>query len=116
LSVRKEFSKRLAEKKDKLKTASYSFIRPLQIGASLVGIDDGIERLCDKLGLNLGLAYQMQDDLLDGIVDEGQLAELKAGIETYLDNATRMIKEFEIEEKYKQEFYEFIETLRNRKS
>lgn len=55
----------LIEEKMKLKTASYSFIRPLQIGSSLAGINSEIENFCEQLGSLMGLAFQIQDDLLD---------------------------------------------------
>jgi geranylgeranyl diphosphate synthase type I len=48
-----------------LKTASYTFIRPLQIGAALAGCGEQCEQFCHDLGLALGLAFQIQDDLLD---------------------------------------------------
>lgn len=51
------------ERKIELKTASYTFVRPMQIGAALAESDcDGF---CEELGLALGMAFQVQDDLLD---------------------------------------------------
>lgn len=126
LSVRENFPKEMIDKKNKLKSASYTFIRPLQIGASLVKIDDTTEKFCEELGLNLGLAYQMQDDLMDMSEDASAnqknfsagktISEIKKDIETHLDAARKIIEKSEIEEKYKQEFYELINNLRNRKS
>lgn len=54
------------KKIDELKTAYYSVIRPLQLGALLGG---GNEKLVSELktyGLTVGLAYQLADDYLDG--------------------------------------------------
>ncbi|HVF10737.1 MAG TPA: polyprenyl synthetase family protein [Abditibacteriaceae bacterium] len=48
-----------------LKTASYTFIRPMQIGAALANRGEQCEAFCHDLGLSLGLAFQIQDDLLD---------------------------------------------------
>jgi len=48
-----------------LKTASYTFIRPLQIGAALASKGQQCEQFCYDLGLSLGLAFQIRDDLLD---------------------------------------------------
>jgi len=48
-----------------LKTASYTFIRPMQIGAALANHGEQCEQFCHNLGLSLGLAFQIQDDLLD---------------------------------------------------
>jgi geranylgeranyl diphosphate synthase type I len=126
LSVRTDFPKEMIDKKNKLKSASYTFIRPLQIGASLVKIDGAIEKFCEELGLNLGLAYQMQDDLMDMSEDTSAnqknfsagktVEEIKKDIEIHLNTARKIIEKSEIKEKYKQEFYEMINNLRNRKS
>jgi geranylgeranyl diphosphate synthase type I len=126
LSVRENFPKEMIDKKNRLKSASYTFIRPLQIGASLVKIDGATEKFCEELGLQLGLAYQMQDDLMDMSEDASgnqknfsagkTVEEIKKDIETHLNTAMKIIEKSEIEEKYKQEFYEMIKELRNRKN
>jgi len=55
-----------------LKTASYSFIHPLMIGASLVKeIKNG--EFFKGFGLFLGTAFQIQDDLFDIIYDSGEI-------------------------------------------
>ncbi len=51
-----------------LKTASYTFIYPLQLGALLAGNAD-LNELYYQLGTALGLAFQIQDDLLDILSD-----------------------------------------------
>lgn len=61
---RKKVSDRFLEDKMRLKTASYTFIRPLQFGAALAG-KRGLFDWCERFGLPLGLAFQIQDDLLD---------------------------------------------------
>jgi geranylgeranyl diphosphate synthase type I len=53
------------ERKMLLKTASYTFVRPMQIGAALAGASTRIDEFCHEFGAALGLAFQMQDDLLD---------------------------------------------------
>jgi geranylgeranyl diphosphate synthase, type I len=70
MMTRRETSLHTIRQKMVLKTASYTFIRPMQIGASLAGanMNDAstrIENYCYQLGLALGLAFQTQDDLLD---------------------------------------------------
>jgi len=50
--------------KNQFKTARYSFVRPLQIGATLAGRSDLLP-FCESFGLALGQLYQIQDDLLD---------------------------------------------------
>ncbi len=55
--------------KMRLKTASYSFIRPMQLGAALAQSEkrkaQSMMGFCERFGLPLGLAFQIQDDLLD---------------------------------------------------
>ncbi len=48
-----------------LKTAKYTFESPLVIGAILAGAPRGDISLLSKLGVILGEAFQIQDDLLD---------------------------------------------------
>lgn len=71
-----------------LKTASYTFIRPLQIGAALAGQGKQNETWCHNFGLALGMAFQIQDDLLDliGTPESTQktlFADLREGQHTY---------------------------------
>lgn len=54
----------LLQQKMLLKTASYTFIYPLQLGALLAG-NGAFNDLYYQLGTALGLAFQIQDDLLD---------------------------------------------------
>ncbi len=49
----------------RLKTASYSFVHPLRIGAALAGAGASTMKFCEAFGLALGTAFQIQDDLLD---------------------------------------------------
>ncbi|RJP28076.1 MAG: polyprenyl synthetase family protein [Candidatus Omnitrophota bacterium] len=48
-----------------LKTAKYTFETPLLLGGILNGVPDKELKKLSKLGVNLGLAFQIQDDLLD---------------------------------------------------
>ena len=54
-----------------LKTAYYSFVRPMHIGAALTG-NSFDEKFFINFGKALGLAFQTQDDLLDIKYDESQ--------------------------------------------
>lgn len=47
-----------------LKTASYTTIGPLLIGAALAGASEGRLRALERVGLPLGVAFQLRDDLL----------------------------------------------------
>lgn len=58
-------------KKLTLKTAYYSFIRPMQIGATLSG-QEYDKKFLEGFGKHLGIAFQTQDDLLDIKFDELQ--------------------------------------------
>ncbi|MCC7522874.1 polyprenyl synthetase family protein [Candidatus Uhrbacteria bacterium] len=53
--------------KMRLKTATYTFVRPMQIGAVLAGANGKMAKFCEAYGLPLGLAFQIQDDMLDMI-------------------------------------------------
>ncbi|MCL7427120.1 polyprenyl synthetase family protein [Streptomyces sp. YS415] len=47
------------------KTATATVQRPLQLGASVAGAEDATLDLCTAVGLPLGEAFQIRDDLLD---------------------------------------------------
>jgi geranylgeranyl diphosphate synthase type II len=76
------------------KTASYSFVSPFLMGATLAGASDEQKNILQQLGEQLGIAYQLRDDLLGVFGDsektgkstDGDLAEGKQ---------TLLIKEFE---------------------
>jgi geranylgeranyl diphosphate synthase type I len=54
--------------KNRLKTAYYSFVRPLHIGA-LLALRDDLIPFIHEFGEAVGLLYQVQDDLLDIVGD-----------------------------------------------
>lgn len=55
-----------------LKTASYSFIRPMQIGAAAHKITPELESFFLEFGKALGFAFQLQDDYFDREGDAAQ--------------------------------------------
>jgi len=59
------------EEKNRLKTAYYSFARPLHIGAILSGYTDSIPFML-SFGECIGMLFQIQDDLLDVTGDPQQ--------------------------------------------
>ncbi len=77
----------------RLKTASYSFVGPLKCGAVLAGAPvKEIERLV-SIGLILGVAFQIADDLLsifgdNHVTGKSNLLDLKEGKLTYLMQLT----------------------------
>ncbi|MFF2188855.1 polyprenyl synthetase family protein [Streptomyces sp. NPDC058155] len=46
------------------KTASYTVERPLHIGAAIAGADDGLIAAYRAFGVDIGIAFQLRDDLL----------------------------------------------------
>jgi len=61
-------------RKTELKTASYTFVRPMHIGAALAGAPHLIP-FCEAFGLAVGRAFQTQDDLLDILAPSTQTAK-----------------------------------------
>lgn len=54
----------------KLKTSYYTIIDPLSIGAILAGADQVLLKKIETFGENLGIAFQIQDDILGVFGDE----------------------------------------------
>ncbi len=69
LTTREKSSEELIEEKITMKTSYYTFVRPFQIGAYLADANCNMEKFAFELGTKLGMAFQMQDDLLDIIGD-----------------------------------------------
>ncbi len=69
LTTKREVSIKDIEEKNRLKTAYYSFARPLHIGALIAGRKDLIDTAI-QFGECVGNVFQVQDDLLDIIGDE----------------------------------------------
>ena len=67
--TRDNIDSNLIETKMRLKTAGYTFVRPMQIGVVLVGKQKELSQFCVDFGTALGLAFQTQDDILDVIAD-----------------------------------------------
>lgn len=137
ITTRKKVSKELIDEKTRLKTAGYSFIKPLQIGAALAGKETKeIEKFCKEFGLRMGIAFQTQDDLLDITLNDKQLQKttfsdssqnqhtyftyfksLKAGkdiIEKKFSEAKDLVKNFSIKEETKKKFLNLVELIQTR--
>ena len=65
LSISPPADLEVISKKNMYKTASYTFIRPMMTGAILAGADTETRELIRQLAENLGLAFQLRDDLQD---------------------------------------------------
>lgn len=77
-----------------MKTASYSFIGPLQSGAALAGYPEHVVAQLEIFGKSLGIAFQLQDDVLSVFGDEaitGKLSDsdIREGKQTLLVNYAR---------------------------
>lgn len=88
----------------KYKTAHYSFVTPLVMGASLAGASLSVRAQLTEYGLALGVAFQMADDLLGLFGDEEETgkpatSDLREGRRTYLlQQAYKMAAPAEIAE------------------
>src|SRR5436309_9386708 len=60
------------------KTAWYSFIHPMRIGALVAGADDGLDRF-NRFGFLLGAAFQIQDDVLNLVGSHARYGKEIAG-------------------------------------
>ncbi len=58
-----------------LKTAQYTVSGPLILGAILAGANGNLQKELVKFGGNLGVAFQIQDDILGVFGDEGELGK-----------------------------------------
>jgi geranylgeranyl pyrophosphate synthase len=71
------------------KTASYSFVSPFLMGATLAEASSAQQEILQKLGEQLGIGYQLRDDLLGIFGDEVQTgksvdSDIKEGKRTLL--------------------------------
>lgn len=84
----------LLEKKNHYKSWKYTFVRPILSWALLAWADKVLCKKLDQLGEILWKAYQMRDDLLDVIVEDGdetthydnktKFSDIQDGQQTYL--------------------------------
>jgi geranylgeranyl diphosphate synthase, type II len=88
----------------KYKTAHYSFVTPLVMGATLAGASPAIRAGLTDYGVALGIAFQLADDLLGLFGDEEETgkpatSDLREGRRTYLlQRAYQMATDAEIAE------------------
>jgi geranylgeranyl diphosphate synthase type I len=75
ISTKEMPEKKLIDEKTRLKTSRYTCVRPMQIGASLADINYNQEEFLEELGTKVGIAFQMQDDLLALIGSEKSLTK-----------------------------------------
>jgi geranylgeranyl diphosphate synthase, type I len=137
MATRENVSKELIDEKTRLKTAGYSFINPLLIGAALYGKDnDEIKKFCKEFGLAMGIAFQTQDDLLDVTSSDKKLGKtasldqsqnqhtyftyfpsLEYGKKIIAGNfklAKELVRKLNVENLRKQKFFNLIEAIEKR--
>lgn len=73
----------------RLKTACYTIAGPLQIGAILAGADKKSIKVLGEFGENLGIAYQIRDDVLDLETSDPEKAKKEA--EEYINKALQIL-------------------------
>ncbi len=78
---------------NRYKTAWYSVIRPLQIGAAIAWADEKMLETFVHYGLAVGETYQLRDDVLDGAIPEDIFANQAA---RFQDQATQAIKKLNV--------------------
>lgn len=61
----------------RLKTALYTISGPLRLGAILAGATTSLLEKLDRFGTNLGIAYQIRDDILDGEAGDRERKQLR---------------------------------------
>ena len=64
LESRGSESVELADRVNRFKTAAYTIERPLHLGAALAGADDATIEAFRGYGRDIGIAFQLRDDLL----------------------------------------------------
>src|SRR5690606_2950472 len=72
-----------------LKTASYSFVSPLLMGAVLAGTDQKTQTTLRQFGSALGIAFQLADDILglygeEAVTGKSASSDLRQGKRTYM--------------------------------
>lgn len=61
------------------KTVPYTVLRPVRMGAALMGADDQLLGLLSRWSIEVGTAFQLRDDLLSVVGDEDQTGKPTGG-------------------------------------
>ncbi|MBI2596538.1 polyprenyl synthetase family protein [Candidatus Daviesbacteria bacterium] len=92
----------------RLKTAQYTISGPLRLGAILGGAEGKLLKELDAFGENLGIAFQIKDDILDG---EVSLEEAGPQVLEYTDKAKKIIPRITEDSKMRQLLEDMCEYL-----
>ncbi len=99
-----------------LKTACYTISGPLQTGAVLAGAEEKLISTLGKFGGNIGMAFQIKDDILDQEVDYlGSVDQAKEEAEEYTNQAMKVLPEIVKDPKMSKLLEQMGEYLVNRK-
>lgn len=74
------------------KTAKYTVVQPLVLGAALAGADDDLRAALAEFGLPLGRAFQMRDDVL-GVYGDPEVTGKPAGDDLVQGKRTILVAE-----------------------
>jgi geranylgeranyl diphosphate synthase type II len=91
------------------KTAHYSFVTPLLMGARMANCSDTMCNKLEEFGINLGIGYQLVDDLLgvfgtESVTGKSAINDLREGKHTYLIEQFRKLASSAQLEKFEQLF------------
>jgi geranylgeranyl diphosphate synthase, type I len=75
MMTRSEVSLAEVNEKTLLKTALYTFVRPMQLGFALAGSTEATTQFAERFGRALGMAFQVQDDLFDATLTEQEMGK-----------------------------------------
>jgi geranylgeranyl diphosphate synthase type I len=83
------FDKQMLIDKSLMKSGHYTFTRPIEIGATLAGVDKKEINTIKKVGEKIGLVFQASDDLIDILSDpkisgKENFTDIKEGQQTIL--------------------------------
>jgi geranylgeranyl diphosphate synthase, type I len=111
ITCHKKSNEEEIENKNYLKTAKYTFTRPIDLGFSINNSDILKTNFSEKIGKELGVAYQIQDDLISLIgttkeFGKDELSDIKTGNHTFFSN-------FVFKTKYKKDLNSFFGSHRN---
>lgn len=113
ITTHSKLSLKTTDEKNRLKTASYTFIRPLKIGACLAGkLTKEVKQFCEEFGLALGIAFQTQDDIFDEA--DSAIQSGKRIIERNIKTAKQLLDKLSITDSEKGKFFALIEIIQNR--
>lgn len=90
--ARGDESARAAMRIDELKAASYTVERPLQLGAELGGADEATVTALRRFGADIGVAFQLRDDLL-GLFGDPRVTGKPAGDDLREGKRTLLVAE-----------------------